>query len=250
MPTLKIEQDEFNCDPREWDNLGTMVSWHTHYTLGDEQPKMNAGAWMHMKLVEMDLERCDKNGYYTQQWEDFVYDLENDEPSARAKAWKMLSDRWIILPLYLYDHSGLSISTSRNGWPFNCPWDTSTIGWIYVTKEKVRDEYGWKRITSKRHERIVEYLRGEVATYNQYLSGDVWYYVIEDDDGEYLDSLGGLFGYEYAKKEGERALMRYSKYAFFDWLFGLFAQLEEQIEEEINEKVRAMGQVGPVLMYA
>lgn len=250
MPTLKIEQDEFDNNPREWDNLGTMVCWHRNYKLGDEQPKMSGGAWMHMKLVELDMERRDKDGYYTEAWEDFVYDLERDEPAARAKAGKMLHDKWIVLPLYLYDHSGLSMSTSRGGWPFTCPWDTSTVGFIYVTKDKVREEFGWKRITRKRHERIVEYLRNEVSTYNQHLTGDVWYYIIEDDDGEYLESIGGLFGYDYAKEEGERELARFNKYAFFDWLFGLFFSIEERIEEEIDNEVRALGQPGPMLMYA
>lgn len=35
---LKIQYDQDNEGPREWDNLGTFVAWHRRYTVGDEQP--------------------------------------------------------------------------------------------------------------------------------------------------------------------------------------------------------------------
>lgn len=251
MPTMKIEQEEFNCNPRkEWDNLATMVCWHPNYTLGDDEPEARNGTWLSYKLVEFGLERTGVDGWTTEPWDDFIYDLENDDGDAMRKAWKMLADKWIILPLYLYDHSGLWMSTSKQGWPFNCPWDTSTVGWIYVSKDKLREEFGWKRITKQRHEKAVQLLRNEVSTYSTYLSGDVWYYVIEDDDGVHLDGCGGLFEYDYAKKQAEKALAYWNKLAFFDWLFDLFRNIEEAIEEEIDDEERAMAQVGPTLMYA
>ena len=43
-----------------------------------------------------------------------------------------------------------------------------------MSDERVRKEYGWKNITKKRREQIREYLRGEVETYDQYLTGDVY----------------------------------------------------------------------------
>jgi hypothetical protein len=46
-------------------------------------------------------------------------------------------------------------------------------------------------------------LIGEVATYDQYLTGDVWFYSIQDSKGEVLDSCYGFYGYEYARKEAE-----------------------------------------------
>ncbi len=30
---------------------------------------------------------------------------------------------------------------------FSCPWDSGQVGWVFVSKKKVREEYGVKRIT-------------------------------------------------------------------------------------------------------
>jgi len=45
----------------------------------------------------------------------------------------------VILPLYLYDHSGITMSTSV----FSCPWDSGQVGWIYASKQKFIDETGY-----------------------------------------------------------------------------------------------------------
>jgi len=47
---------------------------------------------------------------------------------------------------------------------------------------------------------IEKYLHGEVKTYNQYLTSDVYGYSI-DVDGEHKDSCWGFFGVEEVKKE-------------------------------------------------
>lgn len=33
---LRIVQDVDTESPREWDNLGTMICWHSRYNLGDD----------------------------------------------------------------------------------------------------------------------------------------------------------------------------------------------------------------------
>lgn len=111
------------------------------------------------------------------------------------------SDDVIALPLYLYDHSGITMSTSNGRWPFNCRWDSGQVGYIHVSKEEVQEEYSWKRISPKRREQILHLLRTEVETYDQYLRGDVYGYVIEDEDGEEIESCWGYFGIEYLKEE-------------------------------------------------
>ena len=47
-----------------------------------------------------------------------------------------VSTKIIILPLYLYDHSGISMKTT----PFSCQWDSGQVGWIYVEKKKCLQE--------------------------------------------------------------------------------------------------------------
>jgi len=156
--TIKIEPEEYiDESPRDWDNLGTMVCFHSRYTLGDSHNYASP--------------------------DDLLEDIKEDNH--------------IILPLYLYDHSGITMSTG----PFTCPWDSGQVGYIYVSYKQVRKEYGWKHITKQRREKIESYLTDEVKTYDQFLTGDVWWFSIEDDEGEPLDSCRGFYGYEHCEQE-------------------------------------------------
>ena len=153
-------------NPREEiDNLGYMVCWHSRYNLGDRQPRCTVGNWLSWALWEFGIERVDKDGYHTQHWEDFIYDLENDDRDSIKKAWDLLDDKIIVLPLYLYDHSGICMSTV----PFSDPWDSGQVGFIYVGKDTVREQWDRQRISSKLYDQVVDSLEAEVEEYNQYL---------------------------------------------------------------------------------
>ena len=78
----------------------------------------------------------------------------------------------------------------------------------YITHEKIRKEYGWKNLTKKRIEQVVEYLKGEVETYDNYLQNQVYGFIVKkngvtiDEDGEIddvLDSCLGFYGYDHKK---------------------------------------------------
>jgi hypothetical protein len=154
--------------PRDWDNLGLMVCWHRRYNLGDEQPRLDPADWA--------------------AW------LKKEHPNA------------IILPLYLYDHSGITISTT----PFSCSWDSGQVGYIYTTIERARDiSHGWKRLTAKRREAVKDMLRAEVKTYDQYIRGEVYRFTIEDEDGNYIYSGGGYYGRDDCEKEAREFIDGY-----------------------------------------
>lgn len=119
---------------------------------------------------------------------------------------------YISLPLYLYDHSGLTISTS----PFSCSWDSGQVGYIFVSKEDVKKEYSCKRISPKILKKVYALLESEVQTYDAYLTGEVYGYVIEDENGERLYSCWGYFcgtkeERQYLRQEAERAALYESK---------------------------------------
>ena len=97
------------------------------------------------------------------------------------------------MPLYLYDHSGITISTK----PFGCPWDSGQIGFITISKDKIRSEYGVKRITKDLLDRVEGYLVSEVKLYDYYLMGEVYHFEITDKEGNVLDSCGGFLGSDY-----------------------------------------------------
>ena len=64
-------------------------------------------------------------------------------------------------------------------------------------------EYGKKILTKQLKQKIYEVIQGEVNTYNQYLSGDVYGYKVFDKDGEELDSCWGYYGMEYVVEEAK-----------------------------------------------
>lgn len=101
----------------------------------------------------------------------------------------------VSLPLYLYDHSGITMSTR----PFSCPWDSGQVGYIFVRYEKLRESFGTKRITKKVIKNALECLESEVSVYNDYLIGNVYGYIVKRNGGN-VDSCWGYIG-EYDGKD-------------------------------------------------
>jgi hypothetical protein len=166
---LEVIQDNDAENPRNWDNLGTMICFHNSYKLGDETD-------------------------YRSKDYDSLDELKQDIEANEGEIY--------TLPLYLFDHSGVTMSTR----PFGCSWDSGQVGFIYVSKNKVIKEYS--EIIDA--EKIKEYLNNEVKTYDQYLTGDVWGYVVNEikicDEGhehkENIESCWGFFGHEECENEG------------------------------------------------
>ena len=158
---LEIFDDLNPCSPREFDNLGTMVCFHRRYNLGDET-----------ELKSSDFS----------SWEELESYLYKEE------------DALIAIPVFMYDHSGLWINTTG----FSCPWDSGQVGYIYISKEKVRREYSCKRISKKLKEMIREMLCSEVDLYNDYLCGNVYGFTLTDkENAEEIDSSCGFYGTDY-----------------------------------------------------
>lgn len=152
----------------------------------------------------------DEDSEGPRQWDNFGkmvcahrrYDLGDEQMDADdiLEITKRADVLW--LPLYLYDHSGLSMSTGRS-YPFNCPWDSGQVGIIYADREMIFKEYGSKKFTKRIKEKVYALLEVEVKTYNQWLTGDVYGYWIEDESGEHLDSCWGFYGFDYCMAEAE-----------------------------------------------
>lgn len=163
---INIYRSESPESPRDWDNLGTMYTMHRRY-----QPE--------------------KDFYDHFEW-DQVLDEHRDLLDSFEK-------KYIALKFYLYDHSGITVSTS----PFSCPWDSGLFGIIAVDIEKIRKDHNWKKITKKRREQIESYLKSEVEVYDMYCTGQVYQYEIvpeNNDDADSFDSCGGFYGDEGIKE--------------------------------------------------
>jgi len=139
-----MSYNEFN--PRiENHNLGKMWCWHRRYELGD----------------------ADRS----------KYDTDNFSGWSEMKAAIMKDIKPIaILPLYLYDHSGITMSTR----PFSCPWDSGQVGFIFFTRENLKD-LGYKVACKSAVEKAIACLEAEVRDYDAYLCGEVEEYEYEEN---------------------------------------------------------------------
>jgi hypothetical protein len=179
MTTIKIVQSPDVESPREWDNLGTMLCFHSRYNLGDEKAK------------EKLLEEIRNSKNYSESWED-------DDLDDPVTLWKVALKANIIgfyMPLYLYDHGSITMATT----PFSCNFDSGQVGFIYVTKEEIRNEYSVKRITKKVLEKVQRVCEGEVETFDQFIRNDVYGFQVIDADGEVGDSCYGFYGSDVEK---------------------------------------------------
>lgn len=189
-----IEPDEGpNDSPRDWSNLGIMVCFHRRYNLGDE-----------------------KTGYREsdfQSWDELADQIKKDHKPV------------IMLPLRLYDHSGISMQAGQLfGYPYNDSWDSGIVGFIFAPREAVLKEYSCKRVSAAIRAKVEKVLRQEVETYDDYLTGNVYGYRLfrvddnfdpdkdDPEDYEELDSCWGFYGdTAYIKQEVKDLIEAYEK---------------------------------------
>lgn len=97
---------------------------------------------------------------------------------------------YLSLPVFGYDHGGITINTVG----YSCHWDSGQLGIIFISKADIRKEYSVKRISKKLEQKVYDIMRGEVKTYDDYLTGNVYGFIIEDKQGETVDSCFGYYG--------------------------------------------------------
>lgn len=172
--TIKILQDENPMDPREYsDHLGITAFSHKRYTIGDSDHGVDFSDFT--------------------SWDDV-------ETFIRRKLKGVL-----IMPVYMYDHSGQTISTEYV-YPYNDRWDAGQLGFIFTTKARIREWYGKKAVSKKSLKRAEKMLLGEIEELDQYMRGDVYGYVIEDKEGNDVESVWGFYGQDYVMKEAKNTI--------------------------------------------
>lgn len=226
------DEDVFD-NPRDWENNGTqMICFHPEYRIGDDHDYKNSEEFwndiVHQFVPrdiisqELEAEKLDKiklvrnpdRPEYYDVYESGFYPNENEwYPQYEAVAKPDLVSYIIgdisemdcvrlsmpyieVLPIWLYDHSGISISCGTRMGVYADPWDSSGIGYIYISREDAinnlnANEKNWREIA-------YEKLTHDVETYDTYLCGDIWRYdlYVLNDCGELEedDCCGGFYG--------------------------------------------------------
>ena len=172
--TVTIYADENPMNPRDIsynENLDLMICFHRNYQLGDKH-NYRATDFNNMNELEEQI-------------------VKDHKPI-------------IIKRLYLYDHSGITISTT----PFHCQWDSGVVGFVLISKEQALKNWGFSKYTNNRYliGRVNKYIEASVKEYDQYLTNEVYGYIVSDKDGNELDSCWGFYGWDYAVEQAKEAL--------------------------------------------
>lgn len=125
------------------------------------------------------------------------YRLGNSHLSLEEAQALTLDPDYLTLPLYMYEHSGITISTA----PFSCGWDSGQLGIVSVHIPTARAYFGQDADLTK-------ILEEDTEGYASYLEGCVYRFTITKD-GDPVDTCGNLLGDEnYCISEGQEAVKR------------------------------------------
>jgi hypothetical protein len=167
---VRIFPDEIAESPRSDTNLGIMALFHNRYTFPNEA----------------DIKADDFGG-----WQEMEKYLVKEKKAV------------IILPVYLYEHSGLYFKIGS--WHGLLPqghaeFDSGQVGFIYATQKQLDEWYG-KISQKEKLKKAEEDFKAEVDTYTQYSNGDIYGFKITDvRTGKDLDSCWGFYGIDEAKE--------------------------------------------------
>ncbi len=211
-----LTQDSDCSNPREdFDSFGKMICFHDRYTLGDKHTYSEPSDFMQSLACEFDPDLEDKiEALNNDRYQELVDGGASHDAAANtveSEISELISKTveesgTVMLPLFLYDHSGLTMSVTS----FSCQWDSGQVGWIYATGEKIKDEFGNDPTVAVTA--ATNLLKSEVETFDQYLRNDVYGVSIEtfvnigsleepEWEKEEIDSCWGFFGQEYAAGE-------------------------------------------------
>lgn len=150
--------------------------------------------------------------------EDYEDDPEGYEEAhtawkAEYAEWNALRNEYAIFPVDSYIHGGVALALSGSDAAARMPdrqWDVSRCGAVLVRKDGE-----WGEDTPEFYRKIAE---AHVETWNQYLSGDVWGFVVEQaetcgtcshTEWVELDSCWGFYGQKAAIEEAKSRVEYY-----------------------------------------
>jgi hypothetical protein len=128
----EIKYDTEPQSPKDWDQLGTLVTWH-------------------------------RRGHWDEDGRKVFGDPSDFLEQAKENNWRYIA-------VGAYEHGGITIFELGKGGPgTNCPWDSGQIGYIYTTPERSNEIMGKDATEQQVREALQseiktwdQYMRGEV----------------------------------------------------------------------------------------
>lgn len=163
-PLLKIMHDDSPESPREWSNLGYLITVEKCYISPDNNKllfNIISTTQNEVSNIEQHMEAVKRE-----------YENATDE--------KVL----VIYPITKYEHSNVKYFRGvRKGF------DYSLCG-MYVITDKTQKEIG---VEPKDFEKVVD---AEIEVYNHYVNCEVYGFELRDEEGSFVDSCWGFYDIE------------------------------------------------------
>ena len=202
---LHIQQDSDPEDPRTlYDHDCLMACFHRRYTLGDTIDQREPEAfWQGLvrKYVPEATLFNKANAKPDEIPDRYTWEDNDGTVYGNLTSWKvclyyvedltipqcqsLLYPYLVSLPLWLYDHGGITISCGDREYPYNDRWDSGLVGWIVYAKQ-AEDGEDWR-------ERAFDRMRAEVEEYDHYLTGEVYGFTLYEN-GEETDTIWSYYG--------------------------------------------------------
>lgn len=214
---LELSYDEWAESPREWDNVGTVSVKGKSSHLSDKGKEIDGDVNQFLqRLIGLDDVECDrimakrKINFFSNEMQNVLLEK--------------LSKDYLWLPIYKYEHGGISLSTGS----FNCQCGSGQCGIIYARKEDIRKEFG--SLTKETIQKIYGIFENEIENLSSYANGDVYRLTLSrwsNNAYEEIDSVGGLFSYEngdmigYFDKEDDKEEYTEEQQKSFNFFYDL-----------------------------
>lgn len=165
-PRLEITHDEYASSPREWDNLGYFITKQRNKISpnGAQFPEIDA-------IVRETGEEAEN--------------LEAHKDAIILRIKKEQGEKVLaIYPVYCYEHGNVVYrrGTAQGFDVSNCV--------FYIVTDRSQDRLGTE---ARYFENVID---GELETYTAWANGEVYDFVLYDENGEVTDSCGGFYSIE------------------------------------------------------
>ena len=213
--TIKVSQDDDVQGPQEWgdDNI-FLVAYHRDFSVDAPRKTLPKEQWTisdHKSVCTECGQRnftsskengntCGRCGRNSRIDKVFHKETKGKPMFSKNELIAFLQKRtydynfdfkaFHVFPLEAYIHSGVSLALSHEG---NFPdrrWDVSQLGAVLIAKTEARTNAKARKMA-----------QGYIETWNDYLSGNVYGYQIEDTEGNEIESCWGFYG-EYDSQGG------------------------------------------------
>ena len=160
-PKLVIGYDDSAENPRNWDNLSILI---IRNGLGDTDIHLNK-----------ELERTQYESNNAEEHKELMTKVIEEHYGSKVLYSDFVSK---------YEHSGVRYFLGKSS-----GWDYSNVGFVFVIQD-------FLEMHNDSEEKIEDIVKAEIELFSKWANGNVYQFILYNNEGGVQDSLGGLYDLE------------------------------------------------------